>query len=83
MLRFKNWNQRPKSFTLPVCFKKGQPLIHAPTRRPVVVAEVDERGFTVYTLDDTWIDPKTGEMSGGSAWRLTWGCAGKFEKVEV
>ncbi|MCL6479325.1 MAG: hypothetical protein K6T65_13110 [Peptococcaceae bacterium] len=47
------------------------------------MAEVDERGFTVYTLDDTWIDPKTGEMSGGSAWRLTWGCAGKFEKVEV
>jgi hypothetical protein len=43
-------------------FKVGQILIHTPTRRPVVVAEVDERGFVVHTLDDTWTDPVTGEI---------------------
>jgi hypothetical protein len=58
-------------------------LIHTPTRRPVVVAKVDERGFTVHTLDDTWIDRKTGKWMGGCALRMTREYAGEFEKVEV
>jgi hypothetical protein len=64
-------------------FVKSQPLIHTMTRRPVVVAEVDEGGFLVYTIDDTWVDEKTGKQMGGCAWRMTWEYTGKLEKVEV
>lgn len=63
-------------------FIKGRPLIHTPTRRPVVVGAVSDEGFTVYTIDDTWTDPKTGKQSGGCAWGMTWDYAEKFEAVE-
>ena len=61
---------------------KGQTLIHKPTNRPVVVKEVTEEGFTVCTLDDTWIHPKTGKRSGGCAWVLGWDTEKDFEKVK-
>lgn len=62
-------------------FIKGQTLIHTATRRPVMVAEVTKEGFTVHTLDDTWIHPKTGKRSGGCSWSLGLDCEEDFEKV--
>lgn len=59
----------------------GQTYIHLPTGRPVKVAESTESGFVVYTLDDIWIHPKTGKLSGGCSWSMTKDYECKFAKV--
>lgn len=61
-------------------FIKGRPLIHTPTRRPVVVGEVTDTGFVVYTIDDTFIHK--GKVTGGCAWGMTWDYAKDFEAVK-
>lgn len=60
----------------------GQDYIHLPTSRPVKVAEVTETGFTVHTLDDIWIHPKTCKLSGGCAWSMTKDYESKFVRVD-
>ncbi len=60
--------------------KPGMRLRHVPTGRPVVVAEVTERTFTVHTLDDRWIDPEDGRLKGGCAWVLLLEDACEFEE---
>lgn len=61
-------------------FIKVRPLIHTPTRRPVIVGEVNDSGFVVYTIDDTFI--YKGKVTGGCLWRMTWDYAKYFEAVE-
>ncbi|MGB9825500.1 MAG: hypothetical protein ACPLRU_02395 [Desulfofundulus sp.] len=61
----------------------GKKLIHVPTNRPVIVAEVTETTFTVHTTDDTWIDSKTGKPSGGCAWELLYESINEFIEKEA
>ena len=62
-------------------FDVGDTLVHIPTGRPVKVVEVKPGSFSVETLDDIWIDPKTGEEKGGCRWVQTWP-AQEFKKAE-
>ncbi|WP_104372426.1 hypothetical protein [Desulfocucumis palustris] len=62
---------------------KGQKLIHLPTGRPVVVAEIAEDSFTVNTTDDIWPHPKTGKPWGGCSWILLWDKLEEFKNVET
>jgi len=45
-----------------------------------MVDEVTEDTFTVYTLDNGWIDEKTGKPSGGCTWTLTHNYAKEFKE---